>query len=221
MGIGIWSMHFTGMLAFSLPVPVGYHWPTVLLAFLVAVFSSAVALYVITREKISGGKVVIGSVIMGLGIAGLHYTAMDSIRLSGACRYNPGLVTLSVVLAIVISLPPMWYVFRFRQRMMGTILERIASSIGLGAAVSVMPYTGMASASFIASTVRADWSHVVSVSSLGAAGIATVTLVFQVLGSWMSFVEQRLAVQSLETLERDRFRQIADNLHEGLVLAKC
>jgi PAS domain S-box-containing protein len=221
MGIGIWSMHFTGMLAFSLPVPVGYHWPTVLLAFFVAVFSSAVALYVITWEKISGGKVAIGSVIMGLSIAGLHYTAMDSMRLAGGCRYNLGLVTLSVVLAIVISLPPMWFVFHFRQRTMGTILERIASSIGLGAAISVMHYTGMASESFFASTVRADWSHVVSVSSLGAAGIATVTLVVQAVGSWMSFVEQRLAVQALETLERDRFRQIADNLHEVLVLANA
>src|SRR5437879_11192044 len=49
MGFGIWSMHFTGMLAFSLPVPVAYHWPTVLLSLLTAILGSAVALYVVSR----------------------------------------------------------------------------------------------------------------------------------------------------------------------------
>ena len=53
MGLGIWSMHFTGMLAFNLPVPVYYDWPTVLLSLLAAFLASAVALYVVSRKKMS------------------------------------------------------------------------------------------------------------------------------------------------------------------------
>lgn len=56
MGLGTWSMHFIGMLAFSLPVPVRYHWPTVLLSVLVAILASAAALYVVSREKMAALK---------------------------------------------------------------------------------------------------------------------------------------------------------------------
>src|ERR1700722_9788152 len=51
MGMGIWSMHYIGMLAYTLPVPVLYDWPTVLLSLLAAVFASAIALFVVSRNK--------------------------------------------------------------------------------------------------------------------------------------------------------------------------
>jgi NO-binding membrane sensor protein with MHYT domain len=51
MGLGIWSMHFKGMLAFRLSVPVAYHWPTVLVSLLIAVLASAITLYIATRQK--------------------------------------------------------------------------------------------------------------------------------------------------------------------------
>src|SRR5437868_13464433 len=68
MGLGIWSMHYIGMLAFSLPVPVSYDWPTVLLSLLAAVFASAVALFVVSRQRMCWPRAVAGSVIMGSGI---------------------------------------------------------------------------------------------------------------------------------------------------------
>src|SRR6202163_4877864 len=60
MGLGIWSMHYIGMLAFTLPVPVLYHWPTVLLSLLAAVFASAVALFVVSRKKLGWSRALIG-----------------------------------------------------------------------------------------------------------------------------------------------------------------
>ena len=63
MGIGIWSMHFTGMFAFTLPVPIAYHWPTVLLSFLITAFSSAIAFYIVTQEDLANGKIAIGGII--------------------------------------------------------------------------------------------------------------------------------------------------------------
>src|SRR6201982_4198462 len=68
MGLGIWSMHYIGMLAYLLPVPVSYDWPTVLLSLLAAVFASAVALFVVSRQKMDWGRSLAGSTIMGIGI---------------------------------------------------------------------------------------------------------------------------------------------------------
>src|SRR5882672_8391160 len=114
MGTGIWSMHYIGMLAFSLPIPVLYDWPTVLLSLLAAVFTSAIALFVVSRQKMGVLAAAVGSVIMGAGIATMHYTGMAAMRLPAMCHYSAVVVTLSVVLAIVISLVALWLTFRLR-----------------------------------------------------------------------------------------------------------
>src|SRR6266849_7717509 len=103
MGIGIWSMHFTGMLAFRLAAPVSYNWPMVLVSLLVAILASAFALYVVSRQKLGRAHALIGSLVMGGGIATMHYIGMAAMRLAAVTRFAALLVTLSVVLAIVFS----------------------------------------------------------------------------------------------------------------------
>lgn len=93
MGIGIWAMHVKGMLAFRLPVSMEYHWPTVLLSLLVAILASAFALYVVSRQKLGLVEALTGSVMMGGGIAGVHYVGMAAMRL-------PSITQFSFVLAI-------------------------------------------------------------------------------------------------------------------------
>ena len=97
MGLGIWSMHYVGMLAFSLPVPVLYDWPTVLLSLLAAVFASGVALFVVSRKKLGWPRAAAGGAIMGSGIATMHYTGMAAMRLPAMCSYDPLLLTLLVL----------------------------------------------------------------------------------------------------------------------------
>src|SRR5438874_2438603 len=81
MGLGIWSMHYIGMLAFSLPIPVLYDWPTVLLSLLAAVFASAVALFVVSRKQMGWIRAFAGAAIMGGGISAMHYIGMAAMRL--------------------------------------------------------------------------------------------------------------------------------------------
>src|SRR5205823_9458422 len=108
MGTGIWSMHYTGMLAFRLPLRVYYHVPTVVLSLLAAIFASFVALFVVSRRRVTVLHVVAGSVLMGAGIATMHYTGMAAMRLAAHHHYDPGLWLLSVLLAVVISLAALW-----------------------------------------------------------------------------------------------------------------
>src|SRR6266568_1486499 len=108
MGVGIWSMHYIGMLAFSLSVPILYDWPTVVLSLIAAVFASAVALFVVSGKRMGWPRALVGSIFMGGGIATMHYTGMAAMRLPAMCLYDPRLVALSVVLAIAISLVALW-----------------------------------------------------------------------------------------------------------------
>src|ERR1700739_4761653 len=175
MGTGIWSMHYIGMLAFILPVPVAYHWPTVLLSLFAAILASVIALYVVSRQKMGGSQAVAGSVLMGAGIAGMHYIGMAAMRLPALCQFNSFLVILSVVFAVLISLAALWITFHFRDEKTGIGWEKLAGAVGMGPAIPVINDTGMAAASFTASDMPADLSRAISISTLGTAGIVAVT----------------------------------------------
>ncbi len=181
MGVGIWSMHYVGMLAFRLPVPVLYDWPTVLLSLLAAILASAVALFVVSRERMGFLRAVIGSIFMGGGIVGMHYTGMAAMRLPAMCSYSSILVTISVILAVIISFVALWLGFYFRTENASLGWRKLSSAVVMGAAIPVMHYTGMAAASFkFSASAHEDLSHALSISSLGTAGIVLVT--FMILG---------------------------------------
>ena len=177
MGVGIWSMHYVGMLAFRLPIPVRYDWPTVVLSLLAAVFASAVALFVVSRKQMGLVRATLGSIVMGSGIATMHYVGMEAMRLSAIHTYSPGLVALSVILAIVISFVALWLTFHLRTDPKAWSRKKLASSLVMGAAIPVMHYTGMAAVTFIPSTTHVhDFSRAVSVSALGTVAIIVITL---------------------------------------------
>src|SRR6266478_3523870 len=163
MGFGIWSMHYIGMLAFRLPVPVQYDWPTVSLSLLAAILASAVALFVVSRHRMGVIRASLGSILMGSGIAAMHYIGMAAMRLPAMCHYSLALVTLSVVLAIVISLVALFLTFYFRGETTAWSWRKMLSALVMGAAIPVMHYSGMAAASFTASpTEHQDLSHAVN-----------------------------------------------------------
>jgi len=201
MGTGIWSMHYIGMLAFILPIPVAYHWPTVLLSLFAAIAASVVALGVVSRQKMGWLRALAGSVLMGAGIASMHYIGMAAMRLPAKCQFNSFLVVLSVVFAVLISLAALWITFHFRDGKRGIGWEKLAGAAVMGAAIPVMHYTGMAAASFTASDMPADLSHAVSISTLGAAGIAAITFIVLGLALLTSWVDRRFATQTLEVQE--------------------
>jgi PAS domain S-box-containing protein len=201
MGTGIWSMHYIGMLAFVLPVPVAYHWPTVLLSLLAAILASVVALGVVSRQKMGASRAVAGSVLMGAGIASMHYIGMAAMRLPAICQFNSSLVVISVVFAVLISFAALWITFHFRDEKKGIGLEKLAGAVVMGAAIPVMHYTGMAAASFTPSGMGADLSHAVSISTLGTVGIAAVTFLVLGLALLTSWLDRRFAAQTLELQE--------------------
>ena len=220
MGIGIWSMHYIGMLAFRLPVPVLYDWPTVLVSLLAAIFASAIALFVVSRTTMGFASASIGSVFMGGGIASMHYIGMAAMRLPAMCYWSLPLVALSVVFAVVISLVAILLTRYFRSDMSAWSWPKILSAAVMGAAIPVMHYTGMAAATFVSvdsPTMHGGLAHTVSAGSLSVAAVSIVT--FMVLGIAVitSLAGRRFAVQAMELETSRRYHQIIEAAFDAFV----
>jgi PAS domain S-box-containing protein len=212
MGIGIWSMHYIGMLAFRLPIRVLYDWPTVLLSLLAAVFASGVALFVVSRRHMLWFQALAGSAAMGGGIAAMHYIGMAAMRMPAMCAYSPSLVILSVVLAVVISLAAIGLTFHLRDDRLSRHWQKIASALVMGGAIPVMHYTGMAAARFYPSSKAPDFAHAVDVSALGTVGIMIVTFMVLGLAVLTSLVDRRFSAQALQLdLSERRYRQLVES----------
>ncbi len=218
MGLGIWSMHYIGMVAFQLPVPVLYDWRTVLESLLAAIFASAVALAVVSQRRMGLWSAVIGSIIMGAGIAAMHYLGMAAMRLAALCHFSALIVTLSVILAIIISFTGLRLVFQAREETKGNLWRKVASALVMGAAIPVMHYTGMADATFTTSNTLPDFSHTVSFSSLGVMGIAMATLVVLGIAVGSANLNRRFSAQAVELESAEqRYRLLFERSLAGVV----
>jgi len=195
MGTGIWSMHYTGMLAFRLPIRVYYHVPTVLLSLLAAIFASFVALFVVSRPRMTTLNVVGGSLLMGAGIATMHYTGMAAMRLAAMHHYHPGVWLLSVLLAIVISMVALWLTFHFREENNGRLFK-IVTAVVMGLAIPVMHYTGMASVSYMPTTASPNLSYAIDISVLANSAVILITLVVLTSVLLTSLVDRRLSAEA-------------------------
>ncbi len=208
MGMGIWSMHYMGMEAFRLPVVVQYDWRGVLLSMIAAVSASAVALFVVSQTTMRTGVVIIGSLLMGGGIAAMHYIGMEAMRLPAMCSYSTGLVVLSIVLAVCISFAALWLTFTIREQTAAVSWRKTGSAFIMGLAIPVTHYVGMAAVSFMPASLKAsELKHVVSTSELGAAGIGIATLIVLTLVFVASLLDRRISLLRMQAeviMERER-----------------
>jgi diguanylate cyclase (GGDEF)-like protein len=150
MGIGIWSMHFIGVLSFSLPIPVGYDFGLTGASLVIAILASGFALYVITSAQLTWRRLVTGSILVGLGIAGMHYTGDAAMRMRPGIVYNPALVAASIAIAIAASGAALWIARTLsdaRQRNLN--FKRLGAAVVMGLAITGMHYTANAAAIFL------------------------------------------------------------------------
>ena len=212
MGSGVWCMHYTGMLAFKLPIPVYYHLPTVAFSLFVAILASFVALYVVSRTRMTTFHAIAGSILMGAGIATMHYSGMAAMRLPAMHHYDPLLWVVSVALAVVIAYVGLLLISRYRDQRHGKILKAIVASI-LGIAIASMHYTGMAAVTFMPDSEPQDLTSSVDITSLTIFAIVLITIL--ILGSALgaTLVDRQLFVQrSKVDEERAIVRALIDNM---------
>ncbi|MPW08011.1 EAL domain-containing protein [Paraburkholderia sp. CNPSo 3155] len=149
LGVGIWSMHFVAMLAFSLPIPLGYDLGLTAYSLALAIGASYLALFLTTQQRLTPARLLAGGVVMGIGIAGMHYTGMAALRMAPAIHYQPVWFAASITIAIGASSAALWMARALSNEHERHIArKRLAAALVMGVAISGMHYTAMAAADF-------------------------------------------------------------------------
>ncbi|MFO4058442.1 bifunctional diguanylate cyclase/phosphodiesterase [Enterobacter asburiae] len=149
LGIGIWSMHFIGMLSMQMPMMMSYDLWLTLASLGVAVVASATALNIaVAGKKLSPFRLIFATAILSAGVVSMHYIGMAALMLDGSIIWDRRLVGLSVVIAVVASGTALWLAFRLRDKHKGVFINRILAAFIMGAAICAMHYTGMSAAQF-------------------------------------------------------------------------
>lgn len=149
MGIGVWSVHFIGMLALKLPIPVTYNLPATLLSLAIAIVISCFALFTSNLTPPSNLRLRLAAVVTGLGITVMHYCGMQAMEISPAPRYDHALLALSVIFAITACLLALRMVYHRRsESLFAAIGSKLGAALVLGLAITGMHYIGMAAAVF-------------------------------------------------------------------------
>ena len=150
MGVGVWSMHFIGMLAFSLPIPLAYNVPTTLASLAIAIITSGFSLQITSGQRLTTPRLSSSAVVMGVGISTMHYMGMAAITVVPPILYDPLLVAISILIAVAASFVALRLFFRLREgKTVYQWLTRIAAAAVMGLAICGMHYTGMAAARFV------------------------------------------------------------------------
>jgi diguanylate cyclase (GGDEF)-like protein len=190
MGTGIWSTHFIGMLAFTLPIPLSYGLTATIGSLVLAIATSGFALKLASKAESSKLLLASGAIVMGAGICAMHYLGMAAVQVVPMIRYEPGLVAASAAIAIAASFAALWMFTHLGTqdtwRMRAT---RIGAAFVMGLAISGMHYTAMAASRFaansycinpgIGSSMDSRWLALVIASlTLGLLAITTILLVY-------------------------------------------
>ncbi len=143
LGVAIWSMHFVGMLAFHLPIPVGYDPLLTLLSLLPAVIAALLGFHVLREQHISTRRILISGLLMGIGISAMHYLGMAALKMSPGITYDPRVFALSVAIAIVASWCALLIMYREDRIKLAALPRSLLGALMMGLAISAMHYTAM------------------------------------------------------------------------------
>ena len=220
MGTGIWAMHFIGMLALHLGAPIAYDGWLNGASWVIAMLASGVALLVVRRPVLTHGGIAAGGLVMGLGIAAMHYTGMAAMRVSPPIAYDLSLVAASVGVALGASVAALWLAFHLRRRASrSAVAAKLGSALVMGLAISGMHYTGMAAAHFAPDTVSMaapsitlDDASLAELIGLAALGLLAATLVLSASDASRAARTEALAQALLTRNEQLRLAALYDAL---------
>ncbi|MCH8536377.1 MAG: EAL domain-containing protein [Alkalimonas sp.] len=220
LGGGVWAMHFTGMMAFELPVEVSYHLGITLLSIIPAVLAAAVILQVVAAVEVRWSRILFGGVLMGAGIGAMHYTGMAAMVLEAERLYRLDLFVGSVLVAVVLAtlalaVPPV-----LRSIITQAEILKLISAVVMGLAIASMHYLAMHATVYLPAESLQGLSGVtVSKATLGALAVvvAVAILLTASVAVWMRQRLQRVEKRNqqserMASLWAQRMQRIAERV---------
>ncbi len=214
MGAGIWSMHFVGMLAFIMPMPMVYDYFWTGLSMLTAVLAAGMAFLFLMVKNPSSKHYLLSGIILGSAIPTMHYlgmAGMDGVKI----HYKPGLFCLSIVVAIIAATASIWLSTKSDH---GTFINRLriksACALIMGLAIVGMHYIGMFAAIF---TPTADMVHHPNTMDPILLAIFITTIVMSVMIVALILSTSKYLYSTKMKEQNDFLISVLDNIRAGVV----
>ena len=200
LGLAIWSMHFVGMSAFHLSIPIGYDLTLTLLSIIPGIAAAFLCFYVLSQSDISTQRLLISSLLMGVGISAMHYTGMAAIKMTPPIRYETVFVVFSIVISVIASLAAMLMMYKGNAIKMPALLRLVLGGIIMGVAISGMHYISMLgmiiTPNSICTTASTGIGQYTPVKM-----VFVITLIIFMGGILAASYDQRLTDRTLTTLD--------------------
>lgn len=194
MGVGIWSMHFVGMLAFQMDMPMDYNFYWTGASMVIAIIASLIAFLLFSIKKPQLKHYLMSGIALGAAICSMHYTGMAGME-DVAIHYEPGLFSLSVLIAIVASMVALWLSVQSDRGSFGVRSRlKLGSALIMGLAIAGMHYTGMAAAVFTPAKTADDGIHLdfpLLVASVLVVSLSIMTIAL-ISSTYKYFVDMHL-----------------------------
>ncbi|ASF45318.1 MHYT domain-containing protein [Methylovulum psychrotolerans] len=144
-GVGIWSMHFIGMLAYNMNgMAMNYNWWLTALSFVVGVGVVYCGLTIMAIGKFGFLKLIMAGFLVGLGVAAMHYTGMLSMQMQADTKWDTSIIAVSTGIAVVAAIVALWLAVHVKR-----LWQIVVSALVMGVAVCGMHYTGMTAVEFV------------------------------------------------------------------------
>jgi NO-binding membrane sensor protein with MHYT domain/CheY-like chemotaxis protein len=198
MGVGIWAMHFVGMLAMTMPLTITYDLPVTVLSLLIAIVVSSFALRIASRDDVTRARLCTAGVAMGIGICSMHYVGMAAIEIEPPIRYDRYWLSASFVIAVAASVAALWVAFTERGDTRFWKHRRALGALGMGLAITGMHYAGMMAARFPDDAVSMG---VAEVGRGWLAGAVAVITLFVLAGTLLLLLVDAQAAARAATMQ--------------------
>jgi PAS domain S-box-containing protein len=225
MGVGIWSMHFIGMLAFNSPVPLGYDVAITVLSLLIAIVASAFALYVVSRQSLRWQRLTLAGIVMGIAIVSMHYVGMAAIVLNPPLAHSTSYVIASIAVAIAASLGALALAFKLQRPSVYSRLAKPFSALLMGGAIAGMHYTAMAGvhidpdAVYLSGAVTDEFWLAGAVATATVA-ILSVTLVLSLMDAHLAARTRQLgaSLEHAHESNKEKFRGLLESAPDAMII---
>ncbi|MBT8438095.1 MAG: PAS domain S-box protein, partial [Gammaproteobacteria bacterium] len=224
MGLAIWSMHFVGMLAFHIGIPLAYDVPLTIISICYAVIATAIAITIVRLKFNNNLSLIVSTFFMGTGIAAMHYTGMDALKMSPEILYDQTLLVLSLLIAYLASFVALRLFFK--QAMNAEAAHRtfdktrLYAAIVMGGAIAGMHYTAMEAAIFDPRSVctavdQGIESGIMSILIvLGVILIIAITILLLML-------DTKYADNRRLQISEQRVRQVINSAPQGMIVVNA
>jgi signal transduction histidine kinase/CheY-like chemotaxis protein len=210
MGSGIWAMHFVGMQAFRLPLPIAFDTTTTFVSWLLPVVSSGLALWQLRYHTVRPRHLAASALLMGIAINAMHYTGMASLQMRPAITYSLWLFALSVVIAIGASALALQIGMRMQEHGRSRYTLQLAASVVMGGAIAGMHYTGMAAAHFAPGSVcgaalaGVDQDYLAALVTITTVSLLSITLLATIFDARLEERNHTIAASLVAAAERQK-----------------